>query len=306
MPVNASPEYGHAEKQFDKATSDEERLLGLEEMMRTMPGHKGAESLRAQLRIRYKRLKEKIENRGKKSGKSNKIVIKKESMQATIVGLPNTGKSSLFAILTENKNPTISNVAFSTYQPIPGIMTFEDTQIQLVDMPPFPNEDKSTVNVTDTLLITINDFSQIAESEKYLQKSIAKKIYIFTKIDSMNESEKRKLEATFKSKYKKINFVMFSNASHTNEELNLLKQKIFNSFPIIRVYTKEPKRESTGIPMILPENSTAKDVAEKIIKGMSKKIKKTKIWGPSSKFPGQMVGPDHILKDKDMVEFQTE
>jgi hypothetical protein len=28
-------------------------------MMRTMPGHKGAESLRSQLRVRYKRLKEK-------------------------------------------------------------------------------------------------------------------------------------------------------------------------------------------------------------------------------------------------------
>ena len=58
--------------------------------------------------------------------------------------------------------------------------------------------------------------------------------------------------------------------------------------------------------MILPIGSTAKDVAEKIIKGMSKKLKKTKIWGPSSKFPGQMVGLDHALKDKDTVEFQTE
>jgi hypothetical protein len=122
----------------------------------------------------------------------------------------------------------------------------------------------------------------------------------------MNESEKRKLDATFKSKYKKIDFVMFSNENHTNEELGWLKQKIFNSFPIIRVYTKEPKKESTGIPMILPKDSTAKDVAEKIIKGMSKKIKKTRIWGPSSKFPGQMVGLEHVLKDKDMIEFQTE
>lgn len=58
--------------------------------------------------------------------------------------------------------------------------------------------------------------------------------------------------------------------------------------------------------MILDKNSTAKDIAEKIVKGMSKKIRKTKIWGPSSKFPGQMVGLDHVFKDKDTVEFQTE
>ena len=58
--------------------------------------------------------------------------------------------------------------------------------------------------------------------------------------------------------------------------------------------------------MILEEGVTAKDVAEKIIKGMSSKVRKTRIWGPSSKFPGQMVGLEHALKDKDTIEFQTE
>ena len=58
--------------------------------------------------------------------------------------------------------------------------------------------------------------------------------------------------------------------------------------------------------MILKRNSTTRDIAEKILKGMSKKIRKVRIWGPSSKFPGQIVGLDHVLKDKDTIEFQTE
>jgi len=52
-------------------------------------------------------------------------------------------------------------------------------------------------------------------------------------------------------------------------------------------------------------HSTVKDVAEKILKGFSKKVKKTKIWGPSSKFSGQIIGLNHELKDMDTVEFTT-
>lgn len=306
MPANASPEFSHAELKFDKAQSDEERLQAMEEMIRSMPQHKSAESLRSNLRTRYKRLKEKMETKGKKSGGRNKPVIKKESMQAAIVGFPNVGKSSLFEILTGNKNPTISHIAFSTYTPQVAMMPFEDVKIQLVDIPPFPNEDKSTLNTTDTLIVVIDSLSQIEESEKYLQRIIGKKLYVFTKSDLLNEQEKRRLEATLKSKYKKIDCTIFSNKEHVRTEVHDLKKKIFETFPIIRIYTKEPRKESTGIPMILDEGSTTKDIAEKIIKGMSKKIRKTRIWGPSSKFPGQMVGLDHALKDKDTVEFQTE
>jgi len=46
-------------------------------------------------------------------------------------------------------------------------------------------------------------------------------------------------------------------------------------------------------------------VAEKILKGFSEKVKETKIWGPSSKFPGQIVGLNHKLRDLDVVEFKT-
>jgi ribosome-interacting GTPase 1 len=305
MPANASPEFSHAEKKFDTAKSDDERALALEEMIRTMPQHKSAESLRSNLRTRYKKLKEKMETKGKKSGGGTKATIKKEEVQAIIAGFPNTGKSFFFKNLT-NQNTLISDIAFSTYEPMPGMMNFENAQVQIIDMPPFPNEDKSLINTADTLLITITNLSQIQEAEKYFQRSTAKKIYIFTKTDLLSEAEKRKLEATLKSKYKNIDYVLFSNLSYTGEEMKHLKQKIFSTFPIIRVYTKEPKREAGNIPMIMKKNSTAADVAEKILKGMSKKLKTTKIWGPSSKFPGQLIGKEHILKDKDTIEFQTE
>ena len=89
------------------------------------------------------------------------------------------------------------------------------------------------------------------------------------------------------------------------KEIEELKKKIFNSFNIIKVYTKEPHKEKSKKPMIMKPKSTVKDVAEKILKGLSKKVKETKIWGPSSKFGGQKVGLNHILKSMDIVEFKT-
>ena len=59
------------------------------------------------------------------------------------------------------------------------------------------------------------------------------------------------------------------------------------------------------MPIILFPESTVGDVAEKILKGFSLKVKETRIWGPSSKFSGQKVGLKHKLKDMDVVEFKT-
>ena len=120
----------------------------------------------------------------------------------------------------------------------------------------------------------------------------------------LSESKRRKIEATLKSKHKKFDYIFFSDKP-TNTKLQELTKKIFDTFPIIRIYTKEPKKTASKEPMILKTNSTFKNAAEKILKGVSKKIKQARIWGPSSKFGGQIIGLGHVLKDKDTIEFQT-
>ena len=105
----------------------------------------------------------------------------------------------------------------------------------------------------------------------------------------MSENEKRKISATLKSKYKKYEYVLIS--SKKQENIDKLKNKIFQSFDKIRIYTKEPsKKQRAPKPIILKKDSTVQDVAEKILKGFYKNIVQTKIWGPSSKFSGQIVG----------------
>jgi ribosome-interacting GTPase 1 len=300
--TNQSPFYQKAEEEYLKATSDEERLACLEIMMKEVPKHKSSEKMRKNLTNRYKKIKSSLAKQ-KKSGKGSQIGIKKADMQCVLAGFPNTGKSTIFQSLTSQETKT-SPHPFTTYQPQLGTFHHQDAQIQIIDIPSFPNHDKSLVNSTDTLLLTIDNLDQIKKATDFLYRTHAKIILIFNKEDLLSETEKRKIEATLKSKHKKLSYIFLSNSS-SKTKLTQLKRKIFKTFPIIRIYTKEPKKDPSKEPMILKKNSTFRDAAEKIRKGMSKKIKRARVWGPSSKFGGQVIGLEHHLKDKDIIEFQT-
>ena len=299
--TNQSPFYQRAEKNFLEAENLEDKILFLEEMIKECPKHKSSENMLANLRTRYKKLKSQAE-KSKKAGKSSKTGIKKEDMQAALIGMSNSGKSALLAILT-NASPRISNTKFTTTHPIIGMMNYESANIQLIEIPGIDSEyyDKGLANTADTLLILITNLDQLKQIEEKIGKARGKRIIIFNKSDILTEDEKRKISATLQSK--KYNFVMSSNIS--KEDFNDLKNKLLQSFGKIRVYTKEPKKEKSKRPIILEPGATVKNVAEKILKGFSKNVKETKIWGPSSKFPGQKVGLTHKLKDLDVVEFKT-
>jgi len=303
MPINAHPEYLAAEKEYLSAYNLDDKLKALEKMISLAPKHKGAENLRAQLKTRYKKLKEQGEKSKKKSSK--KSGIKKEEMQAVIIGLTNTGKSSLLSLLTNTK-PKIANYEFTTKKPVIGMMDYEDVKIQIIEIPAFESEyyDKGLVNSADTILILIDNLKQIKEIEEDLENATGKRIIIFNKTEKLSKNEKRKLSATLQSK--KYNYVLISTKTPDSASLEELKNKIFKSFNKIRVYTKPdiPDGKKSEKPIILEPETPAEIVAKKTVKDISK-IKEVRIWGPSSKFPGQKVGLKHRLKDLDVVEFKT-
>ncbi len=302
MPTNVHPEYVYAEKEFLNAQNDEDKLKALEKMISRAPKHKGGENLRAQLKLRLKKLKEKmvVEKRIKKSSRAG-VGIKKEDMQAVIIGKTGTGKSSLLSLLT-NAHPEIADYDFTTRVPIVGILDYNGVGIQLIEVPAIGSEyyDRGITNSADSLLIMVTDLSQIPEIENELGKFTGKKIIAFNSFNKTPE-ELRKIDATLKSK--RYDYIIVNLNSKTN--LEPLKEKLFQSFGKMRIYTKEPGKEKSNKPLILFPKSIVKDAAEKILKGFSSKVKETRIWGPSSKYPGQVVGLNHEMKDLDVVEFKT-
>ncbi len=301
MPINAHPDFLAAEGEYNGAETKEQKIRALKKMISLCPSHKGAENLRAQLKKRLAKLKYTKEKEIKKT-RGGKEGIKKEDMQVVIIGKTNSGKSSLLRLLT-NASPEISPIEFATKFPIIGMMPYAGTQIQLIENPAIDSEyyDKGISHTTDTILILVDKLEDIKELLELTKNYPGKKIIAFNKIDLLNENEKRRLEANLKSK--RYDFILIS--AKTSENIEELKEKVFQTFEKIRVFTKEPGKEKSPRPIILNPRATLKNVAEKILKGFSKNIRQTKIWGPSSKFPGQIVGLNHELKDLDVVEFKT-
>ncbi|GIU69495.1 MAG: GTP-binding protein [Candidatus Woesearchaeota archaeon] len=82
-----------------------------------------------------------------------------------------------------------------------------------------------------------------------------------------------------------------------------LKELIFENLNLIRIYLKEPGKEpDLDVPLIIRRGYTVKDVCNKLHKDFISKFKFCRIWGRSSKFPGQKLMLDHKLEDKDILE----
>jgi ribosome-interacting GTPase 1 len=137
MPANLSPEYKDAQEKFRRAREPQEKLECLREMLRTIPKHKGTEHLQAEIKTRIKELTDEAggPKKGAVRGGPDLTVRHEGAAQVALVGPPNAGKSSLHARLT-GSHAVVGPYPFSTKYPLPGMLTHEDVQFQLVDLPP--------------------------------------------------------------------------------------------------------------------------------------------------------------------------
>jgi small GTP-binding protein len=99
-----------------------------------------------------------------------------------------------------------------------------------------------------------------------------------------------------------INFKIIPVSAINHVNLDILPSEIFSILGIIRVYTRSPggKIDNEAMPMKI--DSTALDAAKKVHKNLYKNFKFARVWGDSAKFDGQKVGPEHVLRDGDIIE----
>src|ERR1051325_6656304 len=136
MPANLTPQYMEAEKRFKQAGSLPEKIAALEEMMATVPKHKGTEKLQAELKKKMSALRKDAEHQQKSGGRREFHLVEREgARQLALVGAPNSGKSQLLRSLT-HALPEVAEYPYTTRTPIPGMLVFENVRLQLVDLPP--------------------------------------------------------------------------------------------------------------------------------------------------------------------------
>ncbi len=95
MPANLTPQYLNAEKRFKSAKGTEDKVEALEEMLATIPRHKGTEKMQAELKRRLSKLRSEQARRPTSRIDIIHRVDKEGAGQVALVGPPNSGKSQL-------------------------------------------------------------------------------------------------------------------------------------------------------------------------------------------------------------------
>jgi len=138
MPTNLPAEAKKKWHEAATARNSKEKLQLLQEFLSLVPKHKGTEKLCAQVKTKMATLRREIQEekrRKKSSSRGSKFFIQKEgAAQIVILGQTKVGRSSLLASTT-NARVEISDHPFTTVEPVPGMLPFEDLQFQIVEAP---------------------------------------------------------------------------------------------------------------------------------------------------------------------------
>jgi len=323
MPANLTPEYLEAERRFKSAKSTEDKVAALEEMMATIPRHKGTEKMQADLKRRLSKLRAEQARRPTSRIGIIHRVEKEGAGQVAMVGPPNSGKSLLVRRLT-HAMPEVADYPFTTRVPLPGMMPFEDVQVQLVDLPPvhpdFPESwlyqiirnadaallvvDLSDPDLLEDLETTLGqvanakvqlDQAELPNAPGWLRK---RTLLVANKIDAGGAPEALEILRDLYG----ARFALTRVSAETGEGLEDFRRAVFELLEVIRVYTKAPgKKLERTAPYVLKRGSRLIDLAAHVHHDFLTQLKYARVWG-HGKFEGQMVNRDHVLEDKDVVE----
>ena len=327
MPTNLPPEYYHAEDRFREATTPQDKVERLQELISTIPKHKGTDRLRGMLKKRLARLKDSAQSRKGTSRQTSAFSIGSEGAgQVAVIGPANVGKSALVAALT-NASPEVAEYPYTTWTPTPGMMEFEDVQVQLIDTPPLDADhiEPELINLirrADLLLLVIDlQGSAIQGLEDTVDLLRDRRIAPSQLQDTVDDSERFTFVPTLVIVNKCDDEEMCGDFEVLRELLGTdydfvpvsaltgrntlaLRRSVFDALDVIRVYSKPPNRPADmSQPFVLPAGSTVEEMAAKVHQDFYRQLKSARLWG-SGAFDGQLVGRDQVLADGDVVELR--
>jgi hypothetical protein len=326
MAVNATPQYKKAEEEYRRAQTIEEQIACLEKMLVLLPKHKASEKVQSDLKTRLKEARGELAAEKAAPKKIRTYQFPRQGAgQVVILGGPNAGKSRLLAELTSAK-PDVAPYPFTTREPHPGMMAWEDVSVQLIDTPPitdtfFEAYLQNIVRSADAVLLCFDGSSDdapdhtaevirqieqrktvLARESGFVEDDLTqiriKTLLVATRADDSACADRLAFfEEMFPARFD-LQPVEFERAESTAE----LRDRIYKMLDVIRVYTKAPgKPADRKSPFTIPAGGTVEDLAEKIHKDLAANLTHARIWG-SGVHDGQSVGREHVLADRDLVE----
>jgi len=331
MAVNLPPHYHDADARYKKAQTPEDKLVALKEMWVLLPKHKASEKVQAELKTKISELTDQIEQAKsgpKKAAPGSYKFPRQGAGQIAFVGPPNAGKSQLLTKLTK-ATPAVAPYPFTTREPIPGMMDFEDTRVQLIDLPPI-TADQFEPFITDitraadaaVLFLDLSDDDGPAATQAVLDRlKLARRelvppgtppiddpaiyalptILLASKCD--DEAADIRLEIARESFGDKYPLHIIS--AERGDGLPELRKTLYDLLGVMRIYTKQPGKPADMTSPFTPLiGSTVAELAGRVHRDLEDTVKSARVWG-TAVHDGQTVGRDHVLNDKDIVELHT-
>ncbi|MHA1168437.1 MAG: GTPase [Candidatus Hodarchaeales archaeon] len=233
-----------------------------------------------------------------------------------LFGVSNVGKSTLMNAITNTEVKT-GNYLHTTRTALAGTCEYENLKIQIIDLPGFLDfkEDWAisrqivrAARTCDAILLVIDLSMDIDRQYDFLMEQLEKaklvvngeSLYklgvIATKGDLPGSRE------NFIRLKAKTPFKVYPVSIKKEESLEKLKESLFESLEVIRVYTKPPRKKPGKQPFICPRGTSVSELVEKIHTDFLQLFRYAKIWGKSVDYPGQRVGLEHTLMDSDIIE----
>jgi len=284
-----------------------ERLRELRAILNELPGYRNGPY--ADLR---KWVQEQIEETHVRSHTVHRdsIAVRREGVaQIALVGAPNAGKSSLLHALS-HVQIKIGDYAFTTLRPVASLTRIGGVLVQLVEIPGLikgANEDRGggrallgVLRSADAIVYcqdvrTPFDVLKEVQAEVIAAGIDLPSILAATKMDEASEHDLARLQAAVPA------MAVVGVSIIDDESLDAFKEAVWKLTGLIRVYLRHEKRVEEE-PLALPPGATIADVAAQIHKEIGAPCRNARIWGPSARFDGQLVGRSHPVEDGDVVE----
>ncbi len=323
MPANVTPEYERAERRYRQAATDEDREVALQDMLSTIPKHKGTEKMQADIKRRLSQLRKDQQKSGHAKGPDPFHIPRSGAGQVVLIGPPNTGKSSLVRATTQAE-VKVADYPVTTSVPQPGMWSRNDVRIELIDTPALTSEHvpaglMGTLRSADLVCVVVEAGDDALDQVESVVRALTARgltlrtaprdtfsssepgqhagLIVLNKSDLGHAEVAPALRELYRGSLEVV-----AVSAHTGQGLDDWFDRLWLLLALVRVYSKHPGRPpDLHKPFTLPRGSTVADLARVIHRDLPDTMKFARLWG-HGRFEGQQVHKTEVLADRDVVE----
>lgn len=241
------------------------------------------------------------------------IAVRREgAAQVALVGAPNAGKSSLLQALSAVQIK-IGDYAFTTVRPVPALTRINGVLVQVVEIPGLiagASQDRGggrallgVLRGADAIVYCQDVRAPLAAwTDVRIEVAAAgielPAILAATKLDEAQPNDLARLQAAVPD------LAVIGVSAIDDGSLEAFKAAVWELTGLLRVYLRRHGTD-TDEPIALQPGATVAEVAAQIHQQVAAECHGGRVWGPSARFEGQLVGRDHVVLDGDVVEIIT-